>query len=227
MTRCKATTCSGKRCKKTADEYGFCGIHRTVECCLCNEVCDIRIRKTLKHCGHSFCKMCIARDFYDFQWFDDFSTEHPIKCPECDLDLCDDDWTFVTDFLCQSKLLQRKIVCDTYLCPVVYNELYNHVVLGKEYDIKEIDTITRYWNKGKSYRTRESFNNKDADIVYFNKFTGLFNWHEAWIYNAEHTFYRFFYGTQETRNLFPALEKELIEYVFHPCRINLETLEFI
>jgi hypothetical protein len=169
--------------------------------------------------------MCIALDFYDIQWFDDFSTEHPIKCPECDISVCDDEWEFITDYLCQLKALQRKIVCDTYFCPVVYNELYDHVVLGKEYNIKEIDTITRFWYKGN--KRRLPFNNKDPDIVYFQKFTGLFIWHESQIYNAEHTVYRFFYGTQETRNLFPPLEKELIEYVFHPSRINLETLEFI
>ena len=166
--------------------------------------------------------MCLVNDFYNFQWFDDFSTEHPIKCPECDLNVCDTDWTFITNFLCESHILQRKIVFDTYFCAEMYNKLYNHVVLGQEYDPKGVEEITRFWN---NYGKRLPFNNKDPEIVYFQKFTGLFTWREMGIYNGEHTYYRFFYIPQEVRNLFQSIEKELIEYVFHPSRINLENLE--
>ena len=226
MTRCIASCRNGKRCRKNAVANKLCWVHCEVECLLCKGGCPVKVRKTLRNCGHSFCKNCIARDFYDFQWFDGFSTENPIRCPECDLEVCDQDYGFITNMLCESKVLQRKIVCDTYFCPETYNELHSHIVLGEEYDPKGIEAITGFWNRQhNTYRRRLPFNNTSADIVYFQKYTGLFNWREMGMMNAQHTYYRFFYGTPEIRNLFPQLQKELVEYVFHPSRVDLENLE--
>jgi hypothetical protein len=220
MTRCKAITCTGKRCKKSGGDFDFCGTHTILECGLCKRENGIRERYRVKNCGHTFCTMCLVDDFYDFQWFDDFSTEHQIKCPECDISVCDTDWSFITNFLCECKVLQRKIVYHSYLCPSVYNELYERIVLGQEYDLEKMQIITRFstWNRNSNlYTKRPPFNNNDPIIVYFEKFTGTFDC----------TYYRFFYIPQEIRNLFEPVQKELIEYVFHPSRINLETLEFI
>ena len=176
MTRCKAITSTGKRCKKLGNNSDFCGTHTVLECDICKRENGIRERYRLKNCGHTFCTMCLVNDFHDFQWFDDFSTEHPIMCPECDLNVCDSDWSFITNFLCECKVLQRKIVYHSYLCPSVYNELYDRVVLDREYDIKQMEIITRSstWNRNSNlYTKRPPFNNNDPIIVYFSKYTGL------------------------------------------------------
>jgi hypothetical protein len=46
------------------------------------------------------------------------------------------------------------------------------------------------------------------------------------IFYGENTFYSFKYGDPEIRKLFPELQRELVEYVFHPSRIkNIEQLD--
>ena len=76
MTRCIASCRNGKRCRKNAVANKLCWVHCEVECLLCKGGCPVKVRKTLRNCGHSFCKNCIARDFYDFQWFDGAHSTH-------------------------------------------------------------------------------------------------------------------------------------------------------
>ena len=226
--RCKGFCKNGKRCsKKTPDN--FCGVHNNeIECESCCECPEVKNRVKLKNCGHYFCKKCLADDFYNYQWCDGFSTENVIKCPECDRDLCDSDWQWVTNYLCEAHILQRRIVCVTYMNPELYKSLGRFVNLGFQYTPPEIETITRHYNTCNKifYRRPLQFNNKYPDIVYFEKFTRFFRWVSQGIFYGENTFYSFKYGDPEIRKLFPELQRELVEYVFHPSRIkNIEQLD--
>jgi len=153
--------------------------------------------------------MCLAKDFYDFQWYEEFSTENVIRCPECDLEVSDRDWGAITDTLCESHVLQRNIVYDTYFCPSLYNKYRGNIELGRQYTSSQIEKI------GINFRHY----NQPPDLVYFKKFNSITNFRMI--------YYRFFYGTPEVRNLFPSIEKQLIEYIFHPTRMNPELIELL
>ena len=179
MNYCKAITSLGKPCKNSSN----CGIHSKVNCLLCNRENRIRECYKLKNCGHSFCTMCLVDDFYEFQWFDDFNSEHPIMCPNCDRIVCKSDYDFITNFLCECKVLKRKSVCEYYLCPEMYNKLFGIIEIGKKYNLKDIKNV------------------KDINLkVYFQKFTEPFN----------ETYCTFLYGTKKIKNLFAKVQKELL-----------------
>jgi len=227
MIRCQAICKNGKRCSKKVSE-NLCAIHNNeIECEDCGECPEVKNRIKLKNCGHYFCHKCLADSFYNYQWYDDFSTENVIKCPECDHDLCDIDWQWVTNYLCEAQILQRRILCVTYLCPGLYKSLGRFVNLGFQYTPPEIEAITRHYNTfNKTLYRPLPFNNDQVDIVYFHKFTGFFRWVSQGIFYGENTFYSFKYGDPEIRKLFPELQRELVEYVFHPSRIkNIEELD--
>jgi len=225
MVRCKAITNNNRRCKKKACYSEFCSVHVSLECGICEKECVLKDRHTLKSCGHSFCTKCLTNDFYTNQWFDGFSTENVIKCPECELEVCDDDWSFITDYLCvvpwvKSGLLQRKIIYDTYLSPDFYKELHPFIKLGKENSQSEMEKISLALNGDVPYwkRNKLDYNSSEPSIVYFFKFTKF----------DEGSYYRFLYGCPAIKNLFEHLQKELVEYVFHPSRIKcIERLDEI
>jgi hypothetical protein len=210
MIRCEAITNANRRCKKSACFSGFCAIHGTTECGICKKETDMKSRHTLKNCGHSFCTSCLTNQFYKLQWFEEFSTENVIKCPECELEVCDSDWTFITDYLCKTNLLHRKIIYDTYLCAELCKEFDPFIFLGKEYSPYQIQLVTKACNG--VIKKRIPFNSTVPEVVYFQKSTGA--------YNNDLCYYRFFYGSPSIKNLFDDLQKELVEYVFHPKRIT-------
>jgi hypothetical protein len=111
--------------------------------------------------------------------------------------------------------------------PALYKTLGPLVTLGYYYTPPIIENITWNYNKEmKSFGKYLPFNNNQADIVYFKKFTCKFHWISKRIFNGEHTFYVFEYGDDNIRKLMPELQKELVEYVFHPSRIkNIEQLD--
>ena len=107
--------------------------------------CEKKGKIKLNDCEHTFCNQCLAMDIYNYQWFDDFSSEHPLMCPECDCLLNDFDWYHVMDYLVKTKILQRKIVYTCYLDTLWINKLWNIVELGKEYTSRERDNIEDQW----------------------------------------------------------------------------------
>jgi hypothetical protein len=214
MTRCIAITKTNWRCKKTACFGDFCTVHGNGSCIICQKENSIRDRHTLKKCGHIFCTSCLTDQFYKFQWFEGFSTENVIKCPECQVEVADSDWTFITDYLCKTDLLKRKIIFDTYMSAVDYKEIYPFITIGRKYTPSEINKIFIVLNGDLPYwqRKRIYLNRSYADIVCFERGPRC--------HTSADSFYRFFYGSLSIRNLFKEFQKELIEYVFHPSRIQ-------
>jgi hypothetical protein len=146
------------------------------------------------------------------QWFDGFSTDNSLKCPECELLFVDNEWSFITDYLCQKGVLCRKIVHTTYLCPRQFVELRDLIKIGKQYSLYQIDEI-RSCAYGMYSNVRTIVQSKFIDTVYFIKS------HQDRVYTFE-------YGDSNTREHFKNIYKELVEYVFHPSRIkNIEDLD--
>jgi hypothetical protein len=213
MVRCVAITESKRRCKKSACYSDFCGIHCTLTCSICKTDRGILERQVLTDCGHIFCKECIAGNFLQTQWFDGFSTEFVINCPECDLPVSDKDWTSITSFLCDHNCLRRKIVYDTYLYPQLLKELAPLVKLGAEYDTQSYFFIFNEWNRiSNRQKYLPAIDTSEPDIVTFHIYTTPSS--------VDQLVFRFFYGDKITRSLFEVFQKELVEYVFHPKRIQ-------
>jgi hypothetical protein len=186
----------------------FCGVHNdTIECRLCEKCPPVHDRYKLS-CGHAFCKDCLSENMIDNQWFDGFSTDTPLKCPECELLFLDKEWSFITDYLCQKRILYRKIVHKTYLCPLEFVELKGSIDIGKEYTYNELDKIRS--NVYGRYSNKTIVQSEITDIVYFYK---------TFLYPR--TVYTFEYGDYLIRDHFKHIHKELVEYVFHPSRIKI------
>jgi len=130
--------------------------------------------------------------------------------------LSDNDWQLLTSFLCDSKILLRKIVHDTYLCPELAHELLPLLTIGQEYGPRAYNKIANVWNRtftdkqGWATRYLPAVDRLKPDIVYFIKYTD--EWYDYQLV------YRFFYG--EKLISFDEFQKELVEYVFHPDRIR-------
>ena len=196
MVRCTAYCKNGKRCRnKTYDM--FCGVHNdTISCTICKNCPSVHNRYTLG-CGHPFCKDCLSESIMVNQWFDGFSTDNSLKCPECELLFVDNEWSFITDYLCQKGILSRKIVHKTYLCPRQFVELMDLVVIGKEYTFRELDKI-RSCAYG-MYSNVRIVQSEITDIVYFEK------------KNLQQSrFYTFEYGDYLIRDHFEHIHKELV-----------------
>jgi hypothetical protein len=208
MVRCVAITNSNRRCKKQACYNEFCFLHGTTPCVICEKDTVVKDRHTMENCRHVFCKECLSNEFYNKQWFHGFSTENVIKCPECSNEVCDYDWSFITDYLCKRGILQRKVVYNTYLAPVDYKHYHNFINLEQEYYGYEIDEINLKFNGNVPFEKRKYLHTSKEIIVYFEK------------YHKHRNFYRFFYGDIKIKNLFLEFQKELIKQVFHPSRVQ-------
>jgi len=150
----------------------------------------------------------LAYDFYDYQWFDGFSTNHPIKCPECDHPVTDDEFSNITDYLVKLEVLTRKIVYKIWLCPE-QAKVYHSLIKNESYSFTD---ILKYY-LGIPY-----LNNDYVEIVYFPKYN----------INGYKDHYIFEYRSKEITELMPQLQRELVEYVFHPSRIKcIERLDEI
>jgi hypothetical protein len=213
MVRCVAITNSNRRCKKQACYNEFCCSHGTIPCVICEKDTVVKDRHTMENCRHVFCKECLSKEFYNKQWFDGFSTENAIKCPECSNEVGDYDWSFITDYLCKSGFLQRKMVYDTYLSPVYYKDFHGFIKLEQEYSRYEINEINkilhRKINQNVPFEKRKYlYWSEEISVVYFEK------------HRTDRICYRFFYGDVKIKNLFLEFQKELIEHVFHPSRVQ-------
>ena len=157
-----------------------------------------------------------ANQFYNFQWFDGFSTNELIRCPECDLSVSDKDWNMITSILCDTKVLRRKIVYDTYLCAQLLQELAPLVKLKQEYTIKDYFFIFNEWNRINPHKygwikPLPVIDQSKPNTVFFERYTYRLLEDERLI--------RFFYG-DNSKILFEVFQKELVEYVFHPKRVQ-------
>ena len=198
------------------------------DCCSCCEIPNVPVK--LNNCGHCFCKKCLCEDFYDFQWYHGFSNKNFILCPECDARFSESDKTFLTNSLCNLNVLQRKIVYKIYLCPELYRVFGRFVNFGFEYTIREAKRIQRCINETGGFNGVIENNkkplsllkngNKKPDIIYFEKYNGLFNWIKGGNFTPDNIYYTFEYGNIKSRSLMPDLQRELVEYVFHPSRIK-------
>lgn len=219
MTRCVSITKSGRKCKKSACYGEFCATHGKLTCCICRKGTYLLDRQILTDCGHIFCKECISREVYTTQWFDLFSTEDAIKCPECEAPVSDKDWNLITSFLCDKKVVCRKIVYDTYLCAELLHELTPFIELGYEYNTLSYFSIFNKWNKKcpRKYGQMKYFPEIDQSnpaVVFFKEYSDPLLENEL--------VFRFFYGESSIRSMFEVFQfqKELAEYVFHPKRVE-------
>ena len=216
MVRCVAITKSNRRCKKSACYSDFCATHGKLTCCMCKMDTHLADRLVLADCRHVFCKECIADDFYTSQWFDGFDTNEAIKCPECKLDVSDKHWNSITSYLCHIKVLRRKIVYDTYLCAQLLQELAPIVKLKQEYTTRDYFFIFNEWNRICPHKYGwikylPATNESKPDNVIFKKYTDELT--------KDERVFRFFYG-DNSKILFEVFQKELVEYVFHPKRVQ-------
>ena len=221
MTRCFGICKTGKRCSKKTENI-YCKIHEKVVCVSCCEESTFHKQIKLENCGHIFCKNCLIKDFYDYQWFDGFSTNHPIKCPECDHDVTDEEFSFITDYLSKKGVITRKILYKIWLCPAQMKTYHQLITIGKDYHFE--DLLDLYWKLEQGTTFNESdilklINTNYVETVYFPKCNQ---------YDYFPQSYTFEYCSKETKSLMPELQKELVEYVFHPSRIKtIERLDEI
>jgi hypothetical protein len=147
-----------------------------------------------------FCKKCITKSILKNQH--KFSTDDILKCPECNIELCDESWQKLSSLMVDEGLLKRKIVYNTYICPEYYSRNIKNINLNTEYSNINMDFI----------------NKTICDVVYFEKIKKN--------ENKENKVYVILFGDQKIKEKFFDLQKELVEYVFHPSRIkNIEDLD--
>jgi hypothetical protein len=183
---------------------------------MCEMDTHIADRIVLGHCGHIFCKECIAGQVYNFQWFDGFSTNESINCPECDMAVSDKDWNTITSILCDTKVLRRKIIYDTYLCAQLLQELAPLVKLKQEYSVRNYFFIFNEWNRICPHKygwvkPLPDIDQSKPENVIFERYTCELT--------RDERVFRFFYG-DKSKILFEEFQKELVEYVFHPKRVQ-------
>jgi len=198
MVRCKGTCKSGLRCKKKTESM-YCGIHDTsIRCGTCNKYVILNERISLTKCSHVFCKDCIS-DSVMRKYPNGFNTEDSMNCPCCNIELSDESWKRVSTYIVDSGILFRRIMYYTYLCREEYVSQKN-ITLNKSYSFKDLYTLNL------------PFNSSHADRVYFE-------WRPKYLY-VDIKMYVFLIGEKSNTFCFEDLKKELIEYVFHPKRIE-------
>jgi len=216
MVRCKGQCVNGRRCKKTISNSEYCCIHDPdVKCNICDEDIKINKRITFPECGHKFCKFCVVSSIFVNQWHTTFSTEDPLKCPECSIELEDESWQKITSIMVDQGYLTRQIVYNTYLSHDLYLKL--NVELGKRYTNYELEPARVRYNDGnRNWMRLIPMNTSSVDIVYFSIIKNV----------PETSYYVFLLGDPEIREKRFDIQKELAEYVFHPSRIkNIEELD--
>lgn len=222
--RCKGICIDDRQCKRKSSQ-NFCSIHdKSIVCEICKKHRGIHDRKRISECGHVFCNECLCKNVMNVQWHPQFSTDSKLECPECKINLEDESWESVTNFLVERNLLKKRIIYKTYLCHELYLKLKPSIELNHEYTYQETDTIHRSHNRKIATWTNRSkiLNEEFVDIIYFEKINPG-DWRIG--RSGEQKIYNFFLGDPEIKKLFPAFQKELVEYIFHPSRITLEMLD--
>jgi len=143
-------------------------------------------------------------DIYKYQWFDDFSTEHPLRCTECDVELSDNNWQSIMDYLVvKKKLLKRKIIKTAYLSKYQYNSISDSITLGKEQPYSNNNII-----KGIIF-------DEIPSKVYFLKDNNRYRYY----YNNDEIKYSFELDYDLFKKENEQFHQNLIEYLFHPKRV--------
>jgi len=207
MVRCEAITNSGSRCKcKPSKNSGnLCNVHIIIKCGLGIHNIQHSERIILTECGHKFCKSCLAKEIYNYQWFADFSTDHPLQCPTCDKELCDSDWEHIMDYSVKIKLVQRKIIYPYYLDKEWINKFYLYGEFKKEYTTLNHNQLNFI---GNDKLTHDILPSK----VYFQK------WKFENRFPTTCFTFEIDYDLIKKQN--ESIFKELVEYVFHPDRVK-------
>ena len=71
-----------------------------------------------------------------------------------------------------------------------------------------------------------TFDCNRPEVVYFPMARyEVWNDRRCYYANPDIVYFVFKFRDEKLKDLFPVLQKELVEYVFHPSRVNLETLD--
>ena len=224
MGYCKGVCNNGLRCKRRCSTE-FCSIHDySILCGICRRHHDIHSRLRIHGCGHVFCHECLTKSILKNQWHEGFSTEDKLYCPECQLELDVDSWQKVTSLLVERNKLKRKIIYNTYLSHEMFVKIRPRVHLDYEYTFHELDALHRYHDSvTATWSNIYNFCNTEyVEKVYFEKINPG-DWRHG--NTREKSVYVFYLGDPGIKFLFQKVWKELVEYVFHPSRINFENLE--
>ena len=217
-----------KKCRVSLkNKNELCSIHDPEKntCVSCrNIVVDLNKKIKLSNCGHIFCKLCLSDHVLTHQWFENFSTENPLKCPCCETNLCDYNWSAIMNYLVSVGSLQRAVVYSYYLNDYWVGELNRLVKLGKMYTVRERHIIEDYWNfHNDTHLWNLIFPDEVPDIVFFFKIDYLDD--STFL---RKNFYRFMIDYNFIKNKNNNLHKELIEFMFHPDRVRrLGGLDYI
>uniref|UniRef100_A0A6C0AZQ1 RING-type domain-containing protein n=1 Tax=viral metagenome TaxID=1070528 RepID=A0A6C0AZQ1_9ZZZZ len=210
---CQAITKTGNTCKRKAED--FCCFHKQVFCNNCKKL-NLSKNSIILECGHNFCKTCLANDIYKNQWFEGFSTEHPLLCPDCDSELSDSNWQDIMDHLVFLKKVQRKIIYTYYLTREWSDLLFGVIEIGKEYTWSDLDQIDKFNEEELILLLKD-----EPSKVYFEKYGT--NWMAKWP-KRKYTI-ELDYNSIKSANRIS--QQELAEYIFHPDRVRRFGIEYL
>ena len=139
------------------------------------------------------------------------STNDIIKCPICEIELCDNDWSYFANICVNSGNFRRQIDYVCYINPKQVTITEN--IYSKKYS--QYDALIIYQKITGNLNYHYVF--KEIDTIFFIKIDCAYK-----IINDKYIFKIDFQKLKEENDHF---HKELAEYIFHPSRINLNQLE--
>lgn len=203
MAKCEALCLTGKKCRKIARDTGYCYIHDiNLNCLACNKLKSVG-RRIILDCGHNYCLDCVKL----FTWFDGISTNDPINCPECNEPVNDTAWEKISQEYCSifviNKRYVKNIIYNFYLCPEEHSRFKGNV--GTEISFRDL------------IRNFNFYNDKLLEIEYIKYILD-----DAYCFSSRSS-YKIRYPVDEARKYFiENIFKELMEYIYHPSRVNFE-----
>ena len=199
MARCEGFCLTGKRCRKVARDTGYCYIHDINLSCLgCDKLQPVG-RRIILDCGHNYCLDCVKL----FTWFDGISTDDTISCPECNEPVNDTAWEKISQENCSKCRYVRNITYNYYLCP----EEQSIFKGNSNTEISYRDFIRNFY----------CYDNNDFEVECIK-----FELNDPYYFSSRN-FYKIRYPVDEARKYFMEnIFKELMEYIYHPSRVNFE-----